>query len=134
MAQIKLDDPFAAIKGKISGKPSNGCLTVTRQKCYGTDINGEPVYGPKETYAYHLYEGEWTEGAIKNRQLFQQAQKEARAQLSDPDRHAYWQQLFNEHRQMSDRALAAANPPSKRYSTLLGFTVAQIRKQLKNNQ
>ena len=134
MAQIKLDDPFAAIKGKISGKPSNGRLTITRQKRLGTDVNGDPILGPKETYTYNLHQGEWPEAIKRSRQIFAEAQKEARAQLSDPDRHAYWQQLFNEHRQMSDRALAAANPPSKRYSTLLGFTVAQIRKQLKNNQ
>ena len=85
---------------------------------------GRPIYGPNETYVYNLHEGPWTEAVENNRQLFRRAQVLAREELKDPERLAYWQPLF-------DKQFKHPHSGQKHYATILGFVVAQIHAQLK---
>ena len=94
MSQTTYIAPVETFTGKISSHNADGRITVSRRKCYGKDAKGRPIYGPGETYVYHRHEGKWSEGATNNRLLFQQVQTLAKQELSDPDRFAYWQPLF----------------------------------------
>ena len=94
MSQTTYIAPVETFTGKISSHNADGRITVSRRKCYGKDAKGRPIYGPGETYVYHRHEGKWSEGATNNRLLFQQVQTLAKQELSDPDRLAYWQPLF----------------------------------------
>jgi hypothetical protein len=48
-------------------------------------------------------------------------------ELSNPERAAYWQELF-------DQQFKYAKQGEKRYITLRGFVVAQLHKQLKKDE
>ena len=100
---------------------------TSSRKCYGKDTKGRPFYGPGETYIYHCHEGEWSEGAKKNRTLFQEVQLLAKQELEDPERVAYWQPLF-------EKQFKHPKQGEKRYATLRGFVIAQIHQQLKKEQ
>lgn len=76
---------------------------------------------------------------------FGQISKQAKAELSDPERRAYWQARYDEYRRLASENLALANitffgtpdgqpsiPANKYYFTLRGFVIGQLRKQ--NNQ
>ena len=96
MSQTTFISPVESLTGKLTST-RDGRVTVTRRKCYGKDAKGRPVYGPSETYIYHCHEGKWSEGARQNRVLFQQAQLLAKEELSNPERVAYWQPLFEQN-------------------------------------
>ena len=51
---------------------------------------------------------------------------EANEVLSDPDKRAYWQKQFNLQNKHPQRNATPAHPKPKRYSTLLGYVVAQL--------
>ena len=118
--------PVETFTGKLSSHSADGRITVSRRKCYGKDAKGRPFYGPGETYIYHCHEGEWSEGAKKNRTLFQEVQLLAKQELADPERVAYWQPLF-------EKQFQHPQPGKKRYATLRGFVIAQIHQRLKEN-
>ena len=126
MSQTTFISPVANLTGKLSSTP-DGRVTVTRRKCYGKDAKGRPIYGPSETYIYHRHEGEWSEGAQKNRVLFQQVQLIAKEELSSPERVAYWQSLF-------EQQFKHPKQGEKHYATLRGFVIAQLHTQLKNKE
>ena len=54
-------------------------------------------------------------------------QEIVKQELSNPDRLAYWQPLFEQQREKTKQG-------EKRYGTLRGFVIAQIHQQLKNAQ
>ena len=71
---------------------------------------------------------------------FGQISKQAKAELSDPERHAYWQARYDEYRRLAAENLAQANitffgtpdghptiPADKYYFTLRGFVIGQLR-------
>ena len=119
--------PVETFTGKLSSHSADGRITVSRRKCFGKDAKGRPYYGPSETYIYHIHQGKWSEGAEQNRTLFQQVQEIVKQELSDPDRLAYWQPLFEEQH-------AKPKQGEKHYATLRGFVIAQIHQQLKKEQ
>ena len=123
MSQTTFISPVENLTGKLTSA-RDGRVTVTRRKCYGKDAKGRPVYGPSETYIYHCHEGKWSEGARQNRALFQQAQLLAKEELSNPERVAYWQPLF-------EQQFEHPKPGEKRYATLRGFVIAKMHAQLK---
>ena len=127
MSQTTFIAPVETIRGKLTSHRADDRVLVNRRKCFGKDAKGRPYYGPSETYIYHIHQGKWSEGAEQNRTLFQQVQEIVKQELSDPDRLAYWQPLFEEQR---------ANPKQgeKRYGTLRGFVIVQIHQQLKKEQ
>lgn len=119
--------PVETFTGKLSSHSADGRITVSRRKCYGKDAKGRPFYGPGETYIYHCHEGEWSEGAKKNRTLFQEVQLIAKAELNDPERVDYWQPLF-------EKQFKHPKQGEKHYATLRGFVIAQIHQQLKKEK
>ena len=75
-------------------------------------------------YTYHLHKGKWSEGAEANRELFKVAQKQAIAEMNDPERLAYWQTLFEEQ-------LNKPKPGEKQYIKLQCYIAAQLLIKLK---
>ncbi|MCQ2311373.1 MAG: hypothetical protein MJZ64_06465 [Paludibacteraceae bacterium] len=119
--------PIEELHGKLSSHRDGGNrIPVTRQKTFGHDAKGNPIQGPKEFYPYHIHEGAWSPNVVAARALFAQAQRQARAELADAERYAYWQNLFEEQ-------LNHPQPGQKRYSTLLGFVSTQIQSQLRQS-
>ena len=127
MSQTTFIAPVETIRGKLTGHRADDRVLVNRRKCFGKDAKGRPYYGPSETYIYHIHQGKWSEGAEQNRTLFQQVQEIVKQELSDPDRLAYWQPLFEEQH-------AKPKQGEKYYATLRGFVIAQIHQQLKKEQ
>ena len=119
--------PVETFTGKLSSHSADGRITVSRRKCYGKDDKGRPFYGPGETYIYHCHKGEWSEGAKKNRTLFQEVQLIAKQELENPERVAYWKPLF-------EKQFKRPKQGEKHYATLRGFVIAQIHQQLKKKQ
>ena len=127
MSQTTFIAPVETIRGKLTSHRADDRVLVNRRKCFGKDAKGRPYYGPSETYIYHIHQGKWSEGAEQNRTLFQQVQEIVKQELSDPDRLAYWQPLFEQQREKPKQG-------EKHYGTLRGFVIAQIHQQLKNAQ
>ena len=127
MSQTTFIAPVETIRGKLTSHRADDRVLVNRRKCFGKDAKGRPYYGPSETYIYHIHQGKWSEGAEQNRTLFQQVQEIVKQELSDPDRLAYWQPLFEQQREKNKQG-------KKRYGTLRGFVIAQIHQQLKKEQ
>ena len=127
MAKTTYIAPVETFTGKLSSHNADGRITVSRRKCYGKDAKGRPFYGPGETYIYHRHTGKWSEGAEQNRTLFQQVQLLAKQELSNPERVAYWQPLF-------EKQFKHPKQGEKHYATLRGFVIAQIHQQLKKQQ
>ena len=125
MSQTTFIAPVETIRGKLTGHRADDRVLVNRRKYYGKDAKGRPFYGPGETYIYHCHKGEWSEGAKKNRTLFQEVQLIAKAELNDPERVAYWQPLF-------EKQFKHPKQGEKHYVTLRGFVIAQIHQQLKS--
>ena len=125
MSQTTFIAPVETIRGKLTGHRADDRVLVNRRKCYGKDAKGRPYYGPSETYIYHIHQGKWSEGAEQNRTLFQQVQEIVKQELSDPERIAYWQPLF-------EKQFKHPKHGEKHYATLRGFVIAQIHQQLKN--
>ena len=123
MSQTTFISPVNNLTGKLSST-SDGRVTVMRHKCYGKDAKGRPVYGPNETYVCHCHKGKWSEGAQHNRVLFQQVQLLAKEELSNPERVAYWQPLFEQQFKHPKKG-------EKHYTTLRGFVIAQMHAKLK---
>ena len=117
--------PVETFTGKLSSHSVDGRIIVSRRRCYGKDAKGVPIYGPAETYIYHRHEGKWSEGATNNRTRFREVQLLAKQELSDPERIAYWQPLF-------EKQFKHPKHGEKHYATLRGFVIAQIHQQLKN--
>ena len=125
MSQTTFIAPVETIRGKLTGHRADDRVLVNRRKCYGKDAKGRPYYGPSETYIYHIHQGKWSEGAKKNRTLFQEVQLIAKAELNDPERVAYWQPLF-------EKQFKHPKQGEKHYATLRGFVIAQIHQQQKS--
>ena len=116
--------PVENFTGKLTSHNADDRILVSRRKCFGKDAKGRPFYGPSETYIYHRHEGKWSEGAQKNRTLFQQAQQLAKEELSKPERVAYWQPLF-------EQQFKHPKDGEKHYATLRGFVIAQMHEKLR---
>ena len=127
MSQTTFIAPVETIRGKLTGHRADDRVLVNRRKCFGKDAKGRPYYGPSETYIYHIHQGKWSEGAEQNRTLFQQVQEIVKQELSNPDRLAYWQPLFEQQH-------AKPKQGEKHYATLRGFVIAQIHQQLKKEK
>ena len=121
MAQIKTMKPVSSIRGKVSGKSSNGRVEVTRQKCYGKTAKGEEILGPEELYIYHKHEGAWSAAVVDARKKFSQVQAQVKSELANPERKAYWEERFKEQ-------FARPNG-EKRYVRLYSYVVAMKRKE-----
>ena len=124
MSQVTYMAPVEEVRGKLCENRGNDSVIVTRRKCYGKTKNGTPRLGPKEMYTYHLHKGKWSAGAEANRELFKLAQKQAIAEMKDPERLAYWQKLFDEQ-------LDKPKKGEKQYIKLQCYIAAQLLIKLK---
>lgn len=125
MRKVKMATPIDHMSGSIDGMVANGRKNVTRWAKVGEDQNGKPIY-KQQVYIYHLCEHEWPAGAQRNRQLFQAAQKQAREELKNEERRAYWENRYAEHRRDHRQG-------ERLYITIQGFVSAQIHAELKAN-
>ena len=124
MSQVTYMAPVEEVRGKLCENRGNDSVIVPRRKCYGKTKNGTPRLGPKEMYTYHLHKGKWSAGAEANRELFKLAQKQAMAEMKDPERLAYWQKLFEEQ-------LDKPKKGEKQYIKLQCYIAAQLLLKLK---
>ena len=125
MSQVTYMAPVDEVRGKLCMNRGNRSLIVTRRKCFGKTKKGTPRLGPKEMYTYHLHKGKWSAGAEANRELFKLAQKQAIAEMKDPERLAYWQKLFDEQ-------LDKPKKGEKQYIKLQCYIAAQLLLKLKS--
>ena len=129
MAKAQLDILLDTLSGRLTG---NSQFYTTHR--YGrTIISNYPLHkDPKSISANQR----------ANSASFGELSKRAKAEMSNPDRLAYWQNIYDHYRQLANKSLARANarffgidpettPPAKQkyYKTLRGFIIAQLRKQ-----
>jgi hypothetical protein len=124
MSKVTYMAPVEEVRGKLCENRGNDSVIVTRRKCYGKTKNGTLRLGPKEMYTYHLHKGKWSAGAEANRELFKLAQKQAMAEMNNPERLAYWQKLFEEQ-------LDKPKKGEKQYIKLQCYVAAQLLLKLK---
>ena len=66
--------------------------------------------------------------------------KQCKVEISDPERLAYWEELYVEYKKLANKNLGRANrrffgdnstaaAQDKYYTTLRGFIIAQLRKE-----
>ena len=122
-------------------------LNITIDKLSGK------IYGDSDVYIAHRYGKtvishypRWKDPnkiTPHQRELsaqFGQISKQAKAELSDPERRTYWQTRYDEYRRLAAENLAQANitffgtpdaqpsvPADKYYFTLRGFIIGQLR-------
>ena len=86
------------------------------------------------------YTGPLAESRKRAISTFSEAVRLCKAEMTDPDRLAYWQDRYIQYRKSAAKHVARANtrfigvPSDKFYSTLRGFIIASLSAQLKSNQ
>ena len=126
MAKTSYAFPVESVTGKLSSDRSGDQVIVHRRKCFGKTKDGQPIYGPNETYTYHLKQ-KWGEKITNHRELFRQAQQQAVLEKQDTERLKEWQEKF-------DQQLQHPQEGEKRYIKLQCYIAAQLLKQMKNTK
>ena len=127
MAKAELDILLDKLQGRLTGD----------SKFYATHRHGRMVIS---NYPKHKDPKVISAQQKANSSAFAQLSKQAKLELSDPERCAYWQNQFDQYTRLADKNLKKANtqffgPDSpavtqnKHYSTLRGFIIAQLSKQ-----
>ena len=104
MAKAELEYPFNSVSGKLS-KDSEMYFT---QRFGETVVSNYPKHKDPKKITAHQHN-------LNNN--FRQAVTQATAELTDPDRKAYWLEQFN------------AQKEPKKYKTLRGFVIAELTKK-----
>ena len=127
MAKAELDILLNKLQGRLTGD----------SKFYATHRNGRTVIS---NYPMHKDPKVISAHQKANSSAFAQSSKQAKLELSDPSRQAYWQEQYDQYKRLANKNLAKANalffgPDSpavtkkKYYTTLRGFVIAQMSKQ-----
>ena len=127
MAKAELDILLNKLQGRLTGD----------SKFYATHRNGRTVIS---NYPMHKDPKVISAHQKANSTAFAQASKQAKLELSDPSRQAYWQEQYDQYKRLANKNLNRANTQffgpdspavtkSKYYTTLRGFVVAQLSKQ-----
>ncbi|MGM9837305.1 MAG: hypothetical protein ACI30A_02310 [Paludibacteraceae bacterium] len=126
MAKAELEIPFSSIRGRISHDSAT----------YVTTRYGQTVIS---NYPKHRDPKKITPRQRELNTAFAQAVAQTKAELADPVRRAYWQDLFDRHKKSTANKAntgptAAPSHPTGRpsqptYKTLRGFTLAHLTKQ-----
>ena len=127
MAKAELDILLNKLQGRLTGD----------SKFYATHRNGRTVIS---NYPLHKDPKVISTQQKANSSAFAQASKQAKLELSDPSRQAYWQDQYDQYKRLANKNLTKANtlffgPVSpavikkKYYTTLRGFVIAQMSKQ-----
>lgn len=132
MAKAQLDILLDKLSGRLTGD----------SEFYATHRYGRTVIS---NYPKHKDPKSITPSQRANSTGFGQRSTQAKLELADPVRHAYWQDLYDQYKRLANKNLKEANiqffgPDSpaviknKYYETLRGFVIAQLSKteQLNN--
>ena len=111
MAKAELDILLDKLSGRLTGD----------SKFYTTHRHGQTVIS---NYPLHKDPKSITPHQRELNASFAQISKQAKQELSDPEKHAYWQSRYEAH-------LRDPKAP-KYYATLRGFVIAQLKMQ--NNE
>ena len=131
MAQAELDILLNKLSGRLTGD----------SKFYTTHRHGKTVVS---NYPLHRDPKKVTARQQAQSDAFGKAVKLCKAEMNNPERLAFWQKQYNQYVKLANKSLSRANaqffgidpnttPQSKQkyYSTLRGFIIAQLTKQLK---
>lgn len=127
MAKAQLDILIDKLSGRLTGD----------SEFYATHRYGRTVIS---NYPKHKDPKSITPSQRANSTGFGQRSTQAKQELDDPVRHAYWQDLYDQYKRLANKNLKEANiqffgPNSpaviknKYYETLRGFVIAQLSKQ-----
>ena len=109
MAQAELNIAIDKMSGKIYGQSD---VYITHR--YGKTVISH--------YPKHRDPNSLTQHQRDLNTSFAQLSKQAKLELTDPDKRAAWQQRYNEYK--------ANYKKDKYYFTLRGFVIAQLSKQI----
>ena len=109
MAQAELNITIDKLSGKIYGNSD----------VYIANRNGKTVISH---YPKHRDPNSLTQHQRDLNTSFAQLSKQAKLELTDPDKRAVWQQRYDEYK-------ANYNSKDKYYFTLRGFVIAQLSKK-----
>ncbi len=131
MAQAELDILLNKLSDRLTGD----------SKFYTTHRHGKTVVS---NYPLHRDQKKVTTLQQAQSDAFGKAVKLCKAEMTKPERLTYWQEQYTQYTKLANRSLPRANaqffgidpnttPQSKQkyYSTLRGFIIAQLTKQLK---
>lgn len=110
MAQAELNITIDKLSGKIYGNSD----------VYIANRNGKTVISH---YPKHRDPKSITQHQRELNTSFAQLSKQAKLELTDPEKRAAWQQRYDEYK-------ANYNSKDKYYFTLRGFVIAQLSKQI----
>ena len=127
MAKAELDIILNKLQGRLTGD----------SKFYATHRHGRTVIS---NYPMHRDPKKISAQQRANSSAFAQASKQAKLELADPTRQAYWQDQYAQYTRLANKNLNRANTrffgpdspavtKSKYYTTLRGFIIAQLSKQ-----
>ena len=127
MAKAQLDILLDKLSGRLTGD----------SEFYATHRYGRTVIS---NYPKHKDPNSITPSQRANSTGFGHRSTQAKQELDDPVRHAYWQDLYDQYKRLANKNLKEANiqffgPNSpaviknKPYETLRGFVIAQLSKQ-----
>ncbi|MBR4520443.1 MAG: hypothetical protein IKO63_03430 [Paludibacteraceae bacterium] len=127
MAKAELDILLDKLSGRLTGD----------SEFYATHRYGRTVIS---NYPKHKDPKSITPSQRANSSGFGQRSTQAKQELDNPVRHAYWQNLYDQYKRLANKDIKKANtqffgPNSpavikdKYYETLRGFVIAQLSKQ-----
>lgn len=127
MAKAELNILLDKLSGRILGD----------SKFYSTHRHGRTVIS---NYPMHKDPKSITPSQRANSSGFGQISRQAKQELDDPVRHAYWQNLYDQYKRLANKNLKKANTQffgpnspavqkNKYYETLRGFVIGQLSKQ-----
>lgn len=131
MAKAELD----ILLNKLSGRFSGTSKFYTTHRYGQTVVSNYPLHKDPRSITPHQHELNDNFGVIS---------KQAKQELSDPARRAYWQNMYDEYKRFANKNLAKANlhffgsppdgkhsiPSDKYYKTLRGFVIGQLSKDI----
>ena len=132
MAKAELDILLSKLQGRLTGN----------SEFYVTNRHGKTVIS---NYPLHKNKKKLTANQRATFASFGECSKQAKAELSDPSRQAYWQEQYDQYKRLAQKNLNHANTrffgpgspavaKSKYYTTLRGFVIARISKQNWTNE
>lgn len=122
MAKAQLDILLDKLSGRLTGD----------SKFYTTHRYGRTIIS---NYPMHKNPKSITANQRANSASFGEISRQAKTEMQNPDRLAYWQNKYDQYRKLADKNLPKANtqffgtPSDKYYKTLRGFIIAQLRNQ-----
>ena len=130
MAKAELDVLLDKLSGRFTGKSK----FYTTHRYGQTVISNYPLHKDPKSISAHQHELNDSFGVLS---------KQAKQELADPEKHTYWQNIYDDYKRLANKNLAKANlqffgttpdgkpsvPADKYYKTLRGFVIGQLSNQ-----